>query len=184
MNIYSIVPHSSNWRNLIVYQNNNDRLMEYFVFNDNDGSFLQYIALTGVPQRKIKQDVLDVCDYLKGNICIPMFSERFVNLMGPILKDEVLFYPIDIINDNTHTTFFATKIIKYMELIDDEQTAKAEDKDRENGIMFSSPIVFQENIAPFLIARDINEPFRWFVSDDFKSICNKNRLRVKFIDNL
>lgn len=68
-----------------------------------------------------------------------------------------------------------------MELIDYKQTAKAEDKDRRNGIMFSPPIVFQENIAPFLIARDINEPFRWFVSDDFKSICNKNRLRVKFI---
>ena len=65
--------------------------MGYFIFNDNDGNFLQYMKLTGIPQKDIKQDVLDTCDYLQGNIDIPIFSQRFVNLMTPILKMKYIF---------------------------------------------------------------------------------------------
>lgn len=182
MTIYCIEPHNSNRTNLIVYQNNIDRLMGYFVYNDNDGNFLQYIKLAGVPQTIFNQDVLTARDYLKGNMCIPMFSERFVNLMASILKNEALFYPIDIINNNIHTTFYLTKILKYMDFIDYEETKNAVNEDRENGVFFSSPIVFNPNLAPFLIARDKKEQFRWYVSDVFKSLCEKNRLRIKFIE--
>lgn len=180
MSIYCIDSVISKLRTRIVFQNNNERLMGYFIFNDNDGNFLQYIKLAGVPQKDIKQDVLDTCDYLKGNIDIPIFSQRFVNLMGPILENEVSFYPIDIYNNNTHNTFYLTRILRYMDFIDYEKTAHAINKDRENGVFFSSPIVFKTNLTPFLIARDINEPFRWFISDDFKQSCKNNKLKIKF----
>ncbi|EFR56214.1 hypothetical protein POZ07_22105 [Bacteroides uniformis] len=180
MSIYCIDSVISKLRTRIVFQNNNERLMGYFIFNDNDGNFLQYMKLTGIPQKDIKQDVLDTCDYLQGNIDIPIFSQRFVNLMTPILKNEVYFYPIDIYNNNTHTTFYLTKILKYMDFIDYEKTAHAINKDRENGIFFSSPIVVKTNLTPFLIARDIKEPFRWFISDEFKQYAKKNRLKIKF----
>ena len=67
-----------------------------------------------------------------------------------------------------------------MDFIDYEKTAHAINRDRENGIFFSSPIVVKTNLTPFLIARDINEPFRWFISDEFKQYAKKNRLKIKF----
>ena len=173
MSIYCIDSVISRLRTRIVLQNNNERLMDYFIFNENDGLFLRHINLKGVPQKDIKQDVLGACDYLKSNIEIPIFSQRFVDIMTPILKNQVYFYPIDIYNNNIHTTFYLTKIFKYMDFIDYEETKNAVNKDIENGVFFSSPIVFKPNLAPFLIARDITEPFRWFVSDDFKQYAKK-----------
>lgn len=182
MNIYCIDSVISNFRNRIVFQNNNKRLMDHFVFDDDNGTFLNYIKLSGVPQKNIKRSILDNCDYLQGNIDIPIFSQRFVELMSPFLKNDVRFYPIEIYNDGESVTFYIAKIFKYMDFIDFDKSNAVVARDRENGVFFSSPIVIKPNLSPFLIARDINEPFRWFVSDDFRQYVKKNGLQIKFLN--
>ena len=83
---------------------------------------MKYTKLKGIAQEGLTKKDLDKCDFLRTFCCFPIFSQRFVDRLSHILKDEVIFYPIEICCENQKKDFYAAKILNYMDVIDHQQT--------------------------------------------------------------
>ena len=71
----------------MVFQENTDRSVKYFILNEDDGNFLWFSKLTAVAQKDLKK-----CDFLQGIVSVRIFSARFVGRMSSSLESEVVFF--------------------------------------------------------------------------------------------
>ena len=152
MKTYCIQSILSKPEALIVFQGNIDRLVKYFVLNEDNGSFLQFSRLVGVAQKKLSKKDLKTCDYLEGIVGIPIFSSRFINVFSHILNDDVDFYPIEIQCGEVVQEFYLAKIKNYMNLINYEESGFRTLRDGSK--ILSHPIIIHNSLDDFLIARD------------------------------
>lgn len=167
---------------LIVFQGNTDRLVKYFVLNDDDGKFLQFSKLVGVAQKDLREEDLKKCDYLQGIVGVPIFSSRFVNELSYILENEVVFFPIEIQCKGAVEEFYLAKIENYMSLIDYEKSGFRTLRDGSK--ILSHPRVIHNSLDNFLIARDEKNKSEWIVSEKLKKIAEGIGFKMKFNETL
>ena len=103
---------------LIEFQKQTDRLFDFFLLDSINGDFLNHIKLKGFSQEDMNEEDLEKCDFLRGVINIPIFSERFVAQFSSLLKHEVAFYPIEIKCKERVKLFYLAKINKHLRWID------------------------------------------------------------------
>lgn len=110
-------------------------------------------------------------------LLFPIFSQRFVDRLSHILKDEVIFYPIEICCENQKKDFYAAKILNYMDVIDHQQTELQAQND-DSSLFSIPPIIANRCLKDFYIARDTKDTYEWFISEKLKkySLSRKNSL--------
>lgn len=163
---------------LVVFSGNSDRIVKYFVLGNGDGKFLQFSKLVATTQNDLQDSDLEVCDYLQAVIGIPIFSKRFVDTMASALGEEVMFFPIEIQAKKKILTFFLTKINNYKSLIDYEKSGFRLLQDGSK--ILSTPRIFKESLEEYYIARDNQTMSEWIISEKFKDLVEKHKLKMKF----
>ncbi|MFK8268278.1 imm11 family protein [Capnocytophaga cynodegmi] len=177
MKIYQLSPKLRAECIYVTVKASEDRMFNYFVVPDGDGKFLQYISLTGKADTGVKDSDLEKVDFLIGFVSLPIFSERFVEILANILGNEITFYPIEIEAKTIKKQFFVGKINRYLELIDYEKS-DTEEIDGELTLDYFGNIVYNENLPEFYIARDKNSYTDWFISEKLKNLIEKHKLYV------
>ena len=182
MKIYEIRSILRKRETIIMFKGkgNNDRLLDFFILNQGDGRFLQYTRLRGIAQCDMKENDLERCDFLHSFLPCPIFSQRFVEKMSSILKDVVTFYPIDIYCGDKSKMFFIAKINNYIDLINHEKSEALKLENRND--LFMIPIVANENLGNFLIARDTKEVVFWGISEELKVIIIREKFKMKICE--
>ncbi|MDO5106556.1 hypothetical protein [Capnocytophaga sp.] len=158
-----------------------DRMFDYFVLPDGDGKFLQYMKLVGEADTGVKDSDLEKVDFLEGFVSLPIFSQKFVELLSAEIGDEITFYPIEIKAKTTSKGFFVAKINRYLDIIDYEKS-DAEMIDGEPFLATMDNVVYNENLPEFFIARDRFSQTDWYISDKLKALIDKHKLQIKVVE--
>lgn len=179
--IYKIESVLRKSNTIIKLQGNYDRIYDYFNHNKGDGQFLKYTKLKGIAQEGLTRKDLDKCDFLRAFCSFPIFSQRFVDRLSHILKDEVIFYPIEIYCENQKKDFYAAKILNYMDVIDHQKTGLQVQTD-DSSLFSIPPIIVNRCLKDFYIARDTKDTYEWFISEKLKNIIVKEKFAMKLVD--
>lgn len=179
--IYKIESVLRKSNTIIIIQGNYDRIYNDFNHNNGDGRFLKYTKLKGIAQEGLTIKDLDKCDFLRTFCCFPIFSQRFVDRLSHILKDEVIFYPIEICCENQKKDFYAAKILNYMDVIDHQQTELQAQND-DSSLFSIPPIIANRCLKDFYIARDTKDTYEWFISEKLKNILIKEKFAMKLVN--
>lgn len=177
MKIYELAPKLRAECIYVTVKASEDRMFDFFVAPDGDGKFLQFMNLTGKADTGVKDTDLEKVDFLIGFVSLPIFSERFMEILADTLGDEITFYPIEITAQNLKKKFFVGKINRYLELIDYEKS-DTEEIDGELTLDYFGNIVYNENLPEFYIARDKHSYTDWFISEKMKNLIEEHQLYV------
>ncbi|MFK8302584.1 imm11 family protein [Capnocytophaga stomatis] len=177
MKIHQLAPKLRAECTYVTIKASEDRMFDYFVAPDGNGKFLQYMQLTGKADVGVKDSDLEKVDFLIGFVSLPIFSERFVEILSKEIGDEITFYPIEIEAKTVKKPFFVAKINRYLELIDYEKS-DTEEIDGELAPDYFGNIVYNENLPEFYIARDKHSYTDWFISEKMKKLIEKYKLYV------
>jgi hypothetical protein len=180
---YFLQPATNKRDTLIEINGSYDRITSYFLSNVNDGRFSKNLKLTAIAQEGLTNKMLSELDYLEdikmGNI--PVFSEKFKNTMNEYLTDKVDFYPCEVYLKNTYYQFYAVKIGNVVPIIDYKKSGYRILTDGSK--ILSEPRIIKEEVDEnLLIVRDSEYTSVVVVSDLFKQIVEKEKLKIRFYD--
>lgn len=157
-----------------------NRISGYFIWNDNDGKFLNFSVVSGIAQEGLSEETVLNSDYLPCNMSIPIFSERAKSALEREISDEVKFYPLMIDVNGKKINFVICKTLKYFSIIDSDASHYRTLRD---GTAILTQPVFKRDIGEeFHIARDIKEKQVVVVSEKFRKHCDENGLLIDFIE--
>jgi hypothetical protein len=166
---------------LIEINGSYDRITNYFLSNHNDEKFGKNLSLTAIAQEGFTNKMLSELDYLEDIIMgnIPVFSEKFKNIMSKYLTDKVDFYPCEIFFKSAYYKFYVVKINCIIPIIDYEKSGCR--KLTDGSVILSEPTIIKEEIdKELLIVRDAEYTSIVVVSDLFKQIIEKEKLKIGF----
>jgi hypothetical protein len=169
--------------NCIELQGSWDTFNKYFVKNI-DNSKIKYLnKITAVAQSGLSKKSLSELDYLQdatGKL-VPVFSSRFIEKMDMHLKNFVEYYPCDVISDGDVYPFYIGQIKNKCCAIDFEKSGKRKLTDGTETI--DEPYMIKPEIdEKLLIIRDAEYEHHVIVSELFKKIVEKNKLKVGFME--
>ena len=135
---------------------------------------LEFIAGTGYTLDNIVKT-----DYINCPTA-PLFSKKFVEKMGTVLKEELQFFPCTLICKNVSLDWYAARIIRRIPIIDREASTYTTLTDGEKVLDF--PKYRRDVEEKFFIARDTENIAYYVVSEQFKNLCIDNELLIGYDD--
>ncbi|WP_155522028.1 hypothetical protein [Xanthomonas translucens] len=178
MSYYSLQTAISNELVIVDFAGSRNRLVEYFVL-DGDGKFLNFVELRARVQSGYVGSDLEGVDYIESTSPVPIFSKRFVDVVGSILKDELIFHPCLVECEGIEYEFFAAKTLLRLELVDVKNSVGRPLPD--GGVSLTKLAYFDESRTDFCIARDKSEVFDLVVTDKLRSLCEMHNLKINFL---
>ena len=107
-----------------------------------------------------------------------LFSKRFVDSVGEVLKDEMQFFPCKVICKGEAFDWYAARITHTFPIVDKERSTY---RDLTDGRLVLSDAKYRTDIdEQFFIARDSEDISYFAVSDLFKILCDENGLMIGF----
>src|SRR5437868_2954046 len=73
------------------------RIADYFIWNTNDGNFLEFTTQRGSAQEDLTEKEILQCDYLDANISVPVFSEKACHTLQHELRGLMVFHKIEVV---------------------------------------------------------------------------------------
>lgn len=133
---------------------------------------LDFVAGTGYTIENIgNTDYIDCAAAL-------LFSGRFVERIGSILKEELQFFPCNLLCQDVSLEWYAAKIIRRIPIIDKETSTYRTLSGGEKMLKF---IKYRKDIeTPFFIAKDNENITNFVVSELFMDLCKNNGLLIRF----
>jgi hypothetical protein len=153
---------------------------DYFVNNKGDGKFLNYTIPTLNSQWYNQNNIIKE-DFLDCLIPMPIFSERFVNTLKNEFVNEIDFIKCKIKCDEKIFEYYIGKILKTKKLVDRKNSRYRKLTDGTETISEWS-YYMDIDTKDFLIARDTVDKFIYLVTDEFKDLVLKNKMKIKFIE--
>jgi hypothetical protein len=157
------------------------RLVRRLVF-DGNGSFLEYVDLRARAQSGYRASDLEEIDYVESTSPVPIFSKRFVDLIGQTLEDELVFHPCVIECEGSDYEFFAARTLLRLDLVDAARSSSRPLPD--GGTSLTKLAYLDESRTDFHIARDRNEVFDLVVTDAMRSLCETHDLNMDFLPKM
>jgi hypothetical protein len=154
------------------------RIASFFIWGEGDDKQFRFSKPKAVAQQPITLQAILKSDYLTANIGVPLFSEKARSVLSAHIPDELQFYECVVQCQGQQTTFFLGKTLRYMPLVDQQQS---EFRTLTGGEKILSKAAFREDTAnQFFIARDVEFQERLVVSQKFVDLCRFERLNVEF----
>jgi hypothetical protein len=133
---------------------------------------LDFVAGAGYGLKNIAKT-----DYIFTSSAL-LFSMRFVESVGEILKKEMQFFPCKVICQDVSLDWYAAKIIHYFPFVDKELSTYRTLTDETKVLKY---IKYRKDIEEqFYIATDSENISYFAVSDLFKNLCEENSLMISF----
>lgn len=172
--INTTINHPDNMAGL---KKNEEEIFSFFTLNKGDEEKikrrkLDFFAGTGYTLNNIeKTDYIDCPSAL-------LFSKRFVERIGNILKEEMQFFPCNLICQHTNFEWYAARIIRSIPIIDKEASTYRTLTNGDKMLKFAR---YRKDIEQkFYIAKDKEYITDFVVSQLFKELCENNDLLIKF----
>lgn len=122
-------------------------------------------------------DNIEKTDYINCPSAL-LFSKRFVERVGNTLKEEMQFFPCNLICQDVSFEWYAAKIIRRIPIIDKEASTYRTLTDGQKILDF---VKYRRDIEEkFFIAKDKEYITDFLVSQLFKELCENNDLLIKF----
>ncbi|WP_414172569.1 hypothetical protein [Clavibacter tessellarius] len=122
---------------------------------------------------------LEEIDYVASTSSVPIFSKRFVDLIGQTLEDELVFHPCVIECEGRDYEFFAARTLLRLDLVD---AARSSSRPLPDGSISLTKLAYlDESRTDFHIARDRSEVFGVVVTDAMRSLCEAHDLKIDFL---
>jgi hypothetical protein len=158
-------------------------MTKYFLSNVDNEKFIDNVKFSAVAQSGFTKKTLLDMDYLHdirmGNI--PVFSERFVDSMNEYLHQMVDFYPCRVLLNGDDYQFYISRIKQVLSVIDKDASGYRTLTDGSK--IIDEPIIIKQTIEQsLLIVRDADYKSIVIVSELFKDIATKKKLKMKFYD--
>lgn len=160
-----------------------NNMTNFFLSNIDNDKFIKNVKFSAVAQSGFTKKTLLEVDYLNdirmGNI--PVFSERFVDCMNEYLSHVVEFYPCNILFDGRDYKFYISRIKQILPAIDKEASGYRLLADGSR--IIDEPIIIRKEVEQsLLIVRDVSYKSIVIVSELFKEIAFKKKMKIKFND--
>jgi hypothetical protein len=154
-----------------------DRIEEFFVVGNDPPGTPFVPPLVGQLQDGVKAASLAALDYLPSFGGVPLFSPKFVHVMGELLKNEVEFHPCSVICEETSHEFFVARLLQRRHLLDYPSSGLGEGAGR-----FQSNFIRSDLDEDFLLAREQHELkcYVFVASERFKQAVEKLKLGIAF----
>jgi len=180
MKLYYLQSMAKSDGDVVEITDKKNRISGYFIWNGNDGKFLQFTKPKGTAQEFLKKTEIIKSDYIVSNISVPIFSSRASEIFRKEIPDEVDFNEIEIISENTKLIFFLCKCRNFYDLLNKEASVFRPLTD--GSLILSHPVFKKFPREEFYIARDINNPQVVVVSEKFLDLCKKHNLQIDFLE--
>lgn len=158
-----------------------DKLTSYFFSNIENKKDVDNMKFSGIAQKGFTYKLLSQTDYLVNARFggIPIFSERFMKKTSQYLSDKIDFHLCKILLNEKSCNFYLGKIKHILPIIDYEKSGY---RQLANGHkILSEPTIIKEDIdEKLLIIRDSTYKSIFVVSDLFKQIIEKEKLKIGF----
>jgi len=164
---------------IIDISKNDHQIFDFFVSCTDNGNFLKSTRLTAKAQNGYTRSNIMTADYLNASISAPVFSKRFVDILGEQVKEDVDFFECFVQCQGEESLFYVGKVKKFIpNLIDQEKSLYMT---LAGGKRILKRAVFNKRVVtPFFLARDREFKTRWVVSDEFRDLVNANKLAINF----
>jgi len=164
----------------VVVSDKQHRIAGYFIWNTNDGKFLNFTTIQGKAQEYLIASEITKSDYLDCVISVPIFSKLAREVFEEEIPEEIRFHPMSVIADVSEFDFYMGKCHKYLDILNKKESQYRSMTD--GSPMLSLP-VFKKNFDDdFYIARVRDEPQILVVSQKFVDLCEKSRLNIGFLE--
>ncbi len=152
-------------------------LYSFFRLGVGDEKKIKKMQLNFFAGKGYKITNIEKTDYIFCPVA-PLFSCRFVEKVGQLLKDDITFYPCSLTCQDQRLNWYAAKINRSIPLID---TDKSIYKMLDDDVKLLEKESYREDISEiFYIAKDERHQSRFFVSELFKNLCDENNLHINF----
>lgn len=179
MELYYIGSSSNAKDNVVNIQDGQHRIANYFIWNTNDGKFLNFTKARGKAQEQVTESEILASDYLNSNISIPVFSKSARDVLQAAILDELEFHKIEILTSTKSVIYFLGKCRKYFQLLNKQESEYRTLTD--GSLILSRPAYKIEITEDFFIARDCDESQIFVASQKFVDLCKTNNLKIEFI---
>ncbi|PHM39017.1 hypothetical protein Xmau_03186 [Xenorhabdus mauleonii] len=155
------------------------RLSSYFIWNKEDGNFLNFMKPRCQSQKNIKLDNLLSSDYLPANIGIPVFSKKAMKAFESTFIDDIKGFECIVNCEEGEYVYYMCFINVFLNLVD---TENSEFRSLSNGRKILTKAIYKNcDELDFYIARDTNFKERLIVSQKFVDFCHSNELNINFL---
>jgi hypothetical protein len=162
---------------LVHLHDTKSRLAEFFIWNEGNAKFLQFVKPRAVAQERLTLSTLLTADYLRADIGIPIFSPLARTALEKHARGQIEFFECVVVCDGEDCQFFLGKVINYLPLVDRKLS---EFRTLALGERILSKAVFRQDVEHgFLIARDAEFCERLVVTDRFASLCRSENLNIR-----
>ncbi len=164
---------------MITFKENASLMKKYFLWDENDGSFLNDYIPRLVVMEGYSFEELSSESFLQVDSELFVVSVNAFEVLSSYLQNDVIFYPCEVLIDNSVFNFYVGKIVTKRRIIDKE---KSTFWIFEDGVSFlHNAIFFNEIKEDFYLARDIEFNFRYAASSKFINLIEKYNLNISFI---
>lgn len=154
-----------------------DKVFRYFLMDKKDIKLPE--KLRAYPQCNLTDTLIETLDYLEAIISVPVFSSRFFEKCGDILRDEIDFYPVTIVTSENEFPFYIGDIKNKIKLVDYKASEyMATDNDDEEDFLYNE-VLKSTGLKSFYIARDKKDVV-FIVSEKFKALTVDHNLNMRF----
>ena len=176
--IYSLITSVLRPDALVDISSNAERFHGLFVALNGNDKFLSYSRIVFTAQNGYTDKDLMELDYLSSSLGIPIFSKKFVDLVGEILSEDASFYKCIVRNKENEYDYFVCNIEKKESLVDIDNSEYRILTDGRKVI--KKPVFIRRQKDDFFIARDEIFTHLYAVSEKFISLINNYNLLVSY----
>jgi hypothetical protein len=178
MKLYSLESPMKSGGDVIDISDPKGRISSYFIWNEGNGSFLNFMTPQGVAQKNIRYSDVSELDFLSANIGVPIFSEKAMHEIDDFISGELEWSKIIISCEGRDVACNLCKVNKFLSLIDKKKSLFRVLSDGEKIL---SKAVYKDTFEDnFIIARDIDFKERLVVSQVFVDFCHAKNLKINF----
>ena len=172
--INTMIEHSDN---MAGFYKKADDIYNYFKLNKGNEEEIRRRKLDFIAGEGYNLNNINKTDFVICPIAL-LFSKRFVDKVGDILKADMHFVPCNLVFESTNFEWYACKIKKKLSVIDKDNSIYRTLTDGKKTIKFAR---YRKDIEePFFIAEDSDYSTYIVASDLFKELCEKNDIHIKF----
>lgn len=176
MNLYRLKPSTEPRESYVEFPKKDaETIFKFFILGI--GSVPGDKIFSATSQSGLTPELLRTLDFFNAIIGVPIFSKKFYETVGPLLSDEIDFYPLKI---DQHENFYLGRINPHIQIIDYERSEYFPLSDPDDVPLLYTPTYLNEFSTAFNIARDIKEETYYAVSEQFKIMAETKNLNIGF----
>jgi hypothetical protein len=163
---------------IIKDRSSHKELFRFFKMNQGKDESIKNINMEFVSGKGYTLKNIEKTDYI-FTFSAGLFSKKFVDCAGKLLKDEMKFFPCKVICKGVVFDWYAAQVIHLFPIVE----KKLSNYDLSSGDVASEVIKYRKDIEEnFYTARDSEIITEFVVTDLFKKLCEEKKLLIDIKD--